>query len=212
MSCFPIGMRYHTCMVNKSFSSELEVWLKSKDSKTLADLGEVSGEKSFAITVLFLMFLPALPLPTGGITHIFEVITMLIAFEMIIGQRTIWLPNRWKQLKVGKRLRSKVLPFMVRRIRWFEHYSRPRMSKLLEKRGFVMFSGLLILGYTLVAFIAPPFSGLDTLPALGVVSIALSLILEDVAVFVVGTVIGTLGVALVIGLGAAVVEAISRLL
>ena len=50
--------------------------------------------------------------------------------------------------------------------------------------------GLVVLLFTLGSFVAPPFSGLDTLPALGVVVIALSLILEDVVITIVGMVIG----------------------
>lgn len=206
------GIGYHTCMSEVPFSAELEKWLKSKGDKTVSQLSEVAGERTFAITILFLMFLPALPLPTGGITHVFEVVAMLLALEMVVGMQTIWLPKRWQSIPLGKRMRGQVLPFMMRRIRWFERYSRPRLSYLLNTRGFTMFSGVMVLVFTLTAFFAPPFSGLDTLPALGVVVICLSLILEDFVLFVIGSVIGTLGIGLIIGLGAVISEGISRLL
>ena len=80
----------------KSFSDDLETWLKSPGSKTLSGMNAVFAEKSFAITFLLLMSIPALPIPTGGITHIFEIITMLLALELVVGLRTIWLPKRWK--------------------------------------------------------------------------------------------------------------------
>jgi hypothetical protein len=54
--------------------------------------------------------------------------------------------------------------------------------------------------------VAPPFAGLDTLPALGVVVIALSLILEDVVITIVGTVIGLAGIAVEVALGSAVLH------
>ena len=47
--------------------------------------------------------------------------------------------------------------------------------------------------FAISAAVAPPFSGLDTLPALGAVAIALSIILEDIVVLVAGIVIGTGG-------------------
>jgi hypothetical protein len=34
----------------------------------------------------------ALPLPTGGATHVFEIIAMLLALELIAGRDQIWLP------------------------------------------------------------------------------------------------------------------------
>ena len=60
---------------------------------------------------------------------------------------------------------------------------------------------MIMLG-TLTAFVAPPFSGLDTLPALGVMFVALSLILRDFLVFLVGCVLGGAGAALTFTLGA----------
>ena len=83
------------------FSDQLEAWLSADGPKTIGDLGRVFSEKSFAVTILFLMFVPALPLPTGGVTHVFEVIVVLLAVEMIIGARSIWLPARWKDRALG---------------------------------------------------------------------------------------------------------------
>ena len=65
------------------------------------DLGDVFGAKAFAVTILLLMFLPALPLPTGGVTHVFEVITILLAGQMVLGRRTIWLPERTTALALS---------------------------------------------------------------------------------------------------------------
>ena len=65
------------------FSDQLEGWLKSDEPKTVGRLGEVFGEKSFAVTVVLLMFVPAVPAPTGGITHVFELITVIIGAEMV---------------------------------------------------------------------------------------------------------------------------------
>ncbi|MEA2335963.1 MAG: hypothetical protein QOG40_2453, partial [Solirubrobacteraceae bacterium] len=79
-------------------SDQLERWLKGDGEKTLGGLIDVFGEGSFAIIFVLLMAVPALPLPTGGVTHVFEVITMLLALELIIGRRTVWLPDRWRRL------------------------------------------------------------------------------------------------------------------
>jgi len=73
----------------EDFSDQLERWLESDDPKTLGALGDVFEEKSFAVTIMVLMFVPALPLPTGGITHVFELITVVLSAQMIVGRRTI---------------------------------------------------------------------------------------------------------------------------
>lgn len=198
-------------MPNKPFSTDLESWLNSKSPKTLAGLSEVFAEKSFAITFLILMSIPALPIPTGGVTHVFEIIVMLMSLELIMGQSTIWLPSKWKNKKLGKTIETKTLPYLIKRIRWFERFSRPRLGGVLSNRVTVSVMGIVIFCLTLTAFAAPPFTGLDTLPALGVVFISLGIILEDILGALIGLVIGAAGVGLVIGLGTAIVEVIKNL-
>ena len=63
----------------RKFSEELDKWLRGDGTKTIAGLSQVFAKKSFAICFLILMAIPALPLPTGGVTHVFEVINMLLA-------------------------------------------------------------------------------------------------------------------------------------
>lgn len=185
------------------FSDELENWLAGKSPKTVAGLDGVFGERSFATMFLLLMSLPALPLPTGGITHVMEIIVMLLALELIAGRRSIWLPSKWTKWKLKKSVQKKAIPFLIRRIRWLERYSRPRMGIVMARRTFRSLTGLIILALTVVAFLAPPFSGLDTLPSLAVVIISLSLIIQDIALFIVGLAVGAAGTGLVIGLGLA---------
>ena len=60
-------------------SDELERWLRGSGRKTLGSLIEVFGEKSFAVLFVLLLAVPALPLPTGGATHVFEVIATLLS-------------------------------------------------------------------------------------------------------------------------------------
>jgi hypothetical protein len=191
---------------DRPFSEDLESWLASPGTKTLADLTEVFEEKSFAIALLLLMITAALPIPTGGITHLFELVTMLLALEMIVGRRTIWLPQRLLRRELGPATTTKAIPFIARRVRWFERFARRRLARVLEQRIILSWIGLVVLLFTVAAFVAPPFSGLDTLPALGVVVIALSLILEDVVIPIVGTVIGLAGIAVEVALGSAVLH------
>lgn len=190
----------------KSFSDQLEAWLTSKQPKTLASLDKVFQDKSFAITFLVLMAFPALPLPTGGVTHVFEIIVMLMCLQLVIGRRTPWLPKKWKHMPLGKALTGKVIPVMLKWIRWFEKRSSSRGRWIFGLPLASRLIGLLIFGLTLAAFLAPPFSGLDTLPALGVVVISLAIILDDFLMFLAGLVIGLAGVMLTVVLGAVIVQ------
>lgn len=193
------------------FSAQLENWLKGKDRKTIDSLDGVFGEKSFAVIFLVLMFIPALPIPTGGVTHVFEVIVMLLAIEMVIGRRTIWLPKSLGKREIPKSIRLRLLPLMKRRIAWAEKHSRPRLTELTKHTLFTRMIGLIVFGLSLIAFIAPPFSGLDTLPALGVVILSLGLILEDILFIAAGVLIGLLGSILTFTIGASLVAGFKHL-
>ena len=193
------------------FSDQLEGWLADDGPKTIGDLDRVFAERSFAVAILLLMFLPALPLPTAGLSHLFEAIAALIAAQMVIGLRSIWLPERWRGRELGAAMTGKAIPIIARRIRWFERFSKPRGAWLLERRWFASLIGLALIGLAAAAAFAPPFSGLDTFPALGAVVICLGLILGDLFVLAIGALIGVGGVTLIVTLGAAAVHLVAGL-
>jgi hypothetical protein len=100
----------------------------------------------------------------------------------------------------------------MRLIRRLERFSRPRLVFVFRHRLSDVGFGLLVIGGSAAAFLAPPFTGLDTLPALGVVLISLGVLLEDVLVAAAGTLLGIVGVALEVVLGAAAVHGLTSLL
>ena len=194
-----------------TFGDELEEWLRSDGPKTLGALGELFEEKSFAVTILMLMFVPALPLPTGGVTHVFELITVLLAAQMLVGRRTIWLPERWARRELGATMTGKAIPFVIRWVRRVERYSRPRWAALFHQRWMLPVFGLMFIALAVAAGLAPPFSGLDTLPAMGAIAVALAIIFEDVLLLAIGFVLGTTGVILIVTVGAALVHVLRSL-
>jgi len=194
-------------------SDELEHWLNDEASeKTLGGLVETFGDKSFAILFVVLLGVPALPIPTGGATHVFEVIAALAALQLIVGRRTVWLPKRWQGLGLGGERQQKFLSALMRLIRRLERFSRPRLAFVFHRRLSDVVFGVLVIGGSVAAFVAPPFSGLDTLPALGVVLVSLGVLLEDALIAAAGVILGVVGVALEVVLGAAAVHGVKSLL
>jgi hypothetical protein len=182
-------------------SDRLEGWFGSPAPKTVGSLIELFGEKSFAALFLLLLALPALPLPTGGVTHLFELIAMLLALELIAGRRTVWLPERWRDRELGPAAQRRFSDLLLRRIRWLERHSRPRFGRLVNNRLSGIVFGALVLLLSVTAFVAPPFTGLDTLPSLGVVVLSVGVLLDDALLVLAGLVIGLAGMVLVIALG-----------
>jgi hypothetical protein len=192
-------------------SDELERWLTGDGDKTLGSLVETFGEKSFAILFVLLLGVPALPLPTGGATHVFEIIASLIALELIAGRREVWLPERWRRLELGGEKQQRFIAALMKLIRRLERLSRQRLSFVFRGRLSDIVFGVLVIAGSVAAFVAPPFTGLDTLPALGVVVLSLGVLLEDVLVAAAAMVLLAVGVVLEIVLGAAAIHGLSSL-
>ena len=71
---------------------------------------------------------------------------------------------------------------------------------------------LLVVAGSAGAFFAPPFTGRDTLPALGVVLLSPGVLLEDFAVVAAGMLVGAAGIVLEIALGAAAIHGLRTIL
>jgi hypothetical protein len=192
-------------------SEELEGWLEGDGDKTLGGLVATFDQKSFAFLFVLLLGVSALPLPTGGATHVFEIIAMLLALQLIVGRDEIWLPDRWRRTPLAGGRREAFIAKLLKVMRWLERWSKPRLRFLFDHRATNSVFGVLVLAGCLGAFLAPPFSGLDTLPSLGVVLLSLAVVMEDAALAAVGVVVGVVGVAVEIILGSAAVHGIESL-
>ena len=192
-------------------SQELRGWLDSGGPKTLGGLIELFGPRSFAIAFVLLLGVPALPVPTGGVTHVFEVIAVLLAAQLVIGRDEIWMPRRWRERELAGKGQERFLAALIKLITRLERSSKPRFAWLFGSRLSNAVFGLVVIAGSVAAFLAPPFTGLDTLPALGVVLVSLAVLLEDAVIAVVGLVVLAAGVLLEILLGKAAIDAIGDL-
>jgi hypothetical protein len=193
-----------------SVSDELEAWLSGDGEKTVGGLADLFGKRAFAILFVLLLGVPALPIPTGGATHVFEAIAVLIALQLMVGREELWLPRRWRAVDLrpdGRFVRS-----LLKTIRRLERISRPRLALLFGHRLSNAVFGLVVTIGAVTAFVAPPFTGLDTLPALGVVLVSLGVLLEDAAAVLAGLVVEAAGIVLVVLAGGAVLRGVESLL
>jgi hypothetical protein len=188
----------------RHLSDRLEHWLGHDDDHTVGSLTDVLDERSFALVLLVLMLPSALPIPTGGVTHVLEVFACLVALQMVLGRDDLWLPRRVQRHELGPTFTGRAAPALVRRIRWFERFARPRLRRVLDHRATVSVLGVVVLVFVIGALVAPPFSGLDTLPSLGVVLVCLGLLFSDGLFVAAGTVVGIVGITLVVVLGSLV--------
>jgi hypothetical protein len=114
-------------------------------------------------------------------------------------------------MKLNKTMQKKLLPGLVRIIRKIEKYSKPRMLWIFKGKvsNFLIGIGIALLAASTIT--APPFSGLDTIPALGVILISSGIILKDGLILIIGAIVGASGVGLQVLLGKVIVDLISKL-
>lgn len=184
-----------------TFSAKLKSLLDRKERLTFQTLLNAFAEKSFSILFLFLLAIPALPLPTGGATHVLEIIAMLLAIELLTGRKTVWLPKKWLHKTLPDSLQTSALPKFIKIIAWIEKFSKPRLQSIHRSNLYAIVYGAMTLLFVLAAFLAPPFSGLDTAPSVGVVLLSLGSILDDGLLSFIGIAIGVTGIVLIIFLG-----------
>ena len=187
--------------VDDRFSAQLESWLERDGPKTLGSLNDLIDEKSFAVLVMLLLIPSALPIPTGGVTHVLELAAVVGIAQMIAGRDEPWLPRRFREHELGETLTGKAIPRILRVVRWFERWARPRLPRVLDLRLVKSLLGVFLLVFVAGALFAPPFSGLDTLPSLAVVVMCLGIIFSDAVIVALGLLVGAVGIALVIVLG-----------
>ncbi len=142
----------------------------------------------------------------------FEIIAMLLALELIAGRRCIWLPRRWAGIELAGDRQRRFITLLLRVIRRLERLSRPRLPFLFAGRLSNIAFGLLVIVGSLGAFLAPPFTGLDTLPALGAVLLSLGVLLQDVLIVIAAILAGAGGIILEVVLGAAAIHGLGKLL
>ncbi|MGK2878566.1 MAG: exopolysaccharide biosynthesis protein [Solirubrobacterales bacterium] len=192
-------------------SQLLKDWRDAPGEKTLGGLIDTIGLRSFALLFIILLGLPALPLPTGGVTHAIEVVAMILALQLIIGRKTVWVPKRWRGVEFEDGAKGQFIDGLINTTTRLERHSKPRLTWMFGHWWSETLYGLAVLAGSLAAFFAPPFTGLDTIPALGVVILSVGVIMEDIAYVIGGAVMIVAGVVLEITLGDAIYQAVKSL-
>ena len=78
------------------------------------------------------------------------------------------LPRRWRERELAGTGQQRFLTSVIRLIAWLERFSKRRSAWMFGSRLSNAVFGLVVIAGSAAAFFAPPFTGLDTLRALGV--------------------------------------------
>lgn len=123
------------------------------DRLTLGQLLALAGERSFGALLLvpgILLISPLSGIP--GMATLMGLWVFLVALQMLLGRRHVWLP-RWL---LSRWVRRSTVQTVVRRLlklaRWIDHWLKPRLVGLTGTAG-----SYLIAGVCLALSLAMPF-------------------------------------------------------
>lgn len=162
-----------------------------------ASVGEIVDrldERAFALLLLLL----AIPCLVPGLpgAQIIAVPILLLALQVVAGRREPWLPGWFLRARVKKSWLDGLAGFSVKRLRWTERVSAPRLTLLATGFG-ERIVGLVIALVSITIML--PIT--NTLPSLAITLMAVGLLQRDGLFTLVGA---TLGLAWVGLLGAIV--------
>jgi hypothetical protein len=191
---------------NSTVSGQLTSWLKTDSTPTIQEFNQTFSEEGMALIILILISPSALPIPTAGLTHLFQLVVVVISFQILIGRNQLWLPKKMKGIRINDFIKLKIMPGLINLLKKIEvHSSKSTKFKSENWRKLDLAGAILVIIFTTAAFFAPPFSMLDTLPSLAVVTIALSLINHTRKTFFLGLSVGLLGLTLELFFSASII-------
>lgn len=161
---------------------------------TLSDFLLLAEERIFGFLLVILSFPSALPVPAPGYSTPFGIVIFLLAFQLIAGARSPWIPPKWTthpiELKTVQGVLNAGLPWLRR----IEILSRPRLSAVCTSLVGRTVLGLMVAlcGISMII----PIPGTNTLPAIGVFVVGFGLLEDDGAISLAGVVLCLMGVVL----------------
>ncbi len=146
---------------------------------SISTIESVAGRRIAGPLLFFPAMLVVSPLslvPT--LPSFVAIVTILVAGQILLGRKTIWLPQRIRSAKLSAERATKALDFIKPAGRWLDRVSRPRLTMLTADPG----QRLVALICILVALTMPPMElvpGASTTAGTVLASLGLSLTTRD---------------------------------
>lgn len=161
------------------------------DSVTLGDLVKALNERAIG-SALMICTLPALiPMPLG-LASVFGIPPALIALQLLLRRDTLWLPRFVSRRRLSRHALLAKGGRFIRGIERVEHLARPRLRWAVRGAGEATI-GFFVLLFALSVAVPLPLS--NTIPAIGILVVALALAEEDGALAIAGIAVGVAGLA-----------------
>lgn len=167
------------------FSKDLESLLLRAQAcpLTLGDILTETAERGFSL-VIGLLTLPFLfPMPPG-FTGPLGSGALLLALQMMAGQRSPWLPRRIADYQVPPWLSQSLLKNIQRSTQVLEKLTRPRLRRVADSHYAWRLNGFCIAWLTVLLILPIPFT--NPIPTTGILLLAVATLESDGVLMCVG--------------------------
>ena len=97
----------------------------AEDRVTIGEIRQALGDRSFATLLVFFASLNLLPFPPGS-TLVLGPPLVLVALQMVMGNRTVWLPQFLLNKAIGADKFRHMSERLIPRLIWLERLIKPR--------------------------------------------------------------------------------------
>jgi hypothetical protein len=169
---------------------------KSAADKTVADILDHLHERGFGFVLLLFALPAALPVPAIGIGTLMGIPLVILTVQIIIGRKTIWLPQSITEKLISHDTLEKFVSTAVPFLQKIEILIRPRLGFITQG----VFSHIIgICGLIMALCVCLPFPLTNTIPSFGIAIMALGVASRDGLAVLAGITIGVAWVLLLVG-------------
>jgi hypothetical protein len=161
---------------------------------SFAEIKTALHERGFGLLMVIFALPVSLPLPIPpGLTSLPAIPLLILAVQMVIGMDSPWIPKLIGNRKIKHTtlvtIIEKAAPFLKK----IETLLKPRLSFVSSRHGEKII-GLFAAIFSISIMIPVPFTHM--VPALGILVMSLGLLSRDGLTIIIGTLIGSVGIAI----------------
>jgi hypothetical protein len=181
--------------------SELMLDLKNQfdgnEKVTLAAILEGFHERGFGFFLLIMGLFCIIPVPTFGLKSLVCLPMAYLSVQQALGRHTPWLPSIFTRQEIKEEIFDAFIDHALKWTKKLEAIARPRMPQMTQG----VFSHLIgITGTFMIACIIIPLPFTNTVPAIGIILMAVGVLMRDGLAVIIGMTVGTIYCAIWFGL------------
>lgn len=181
--------------------SELMIDLKNRfdgsQKVTLAAILEGFHERGFGFFLLIMGLFCIIPVPTFGLKSLVCLPMAFLTIQQAMGRHTLWLPKIFTKQVIKEEIFDAFIDHSLTWTRKLENVAKPRMPFMTQGLQSRLIG---ITGTFMIACIIIPLPFTNTVPAIGIILMAVGVLMRDGLAILSGMILGTVYSAVWFGL------------